>query len=189
MLFLLPPLLLPNFKVSNVDVNQLFQFVQLMLKESTYNSQVKKEVELMLSLLQNLLVLKLKLVLKILSFPINTPLPIKLKSVKLKAVVKKKPKMSRLPRELLILSDKSLSLKNIMIHLRVNTAHLRREKVLLNLDQELKFKIMSAPKLISQTLLQVHLAATTYVDASEHESTSLFCRESRILTFNLFELM
>ena len=143
----------------------------------------------MLSSLLNLLVHKLKLVLKILSSPINTLSPIKLKSVKLKAVVKKKPKMSRLPRELLILSDKSLSQKNIMIHLRVNTALLRREKVLLNLDQELKFKIMSAPKLISQTLLQVQLAATTYVDASEHESTSLFCRESRILTFNLFELM
>ena len=178
MLFLLPPLLLPNFKVSNVDVNQLFQFVQLMLKESTYNSQVKKEVELMLSLLQNLLVLKLKLVLKILSFPINTPLPIKLKSVKLKAVVKKKPKTSKSPRELLILQDKSLSQKNIMIHQRVNIALPRRVKVLPNLDQELKFKITSAPKLISQTLHQVHVDVIIPVCASEqlNESVSVcFC--------------
>ena len=143
----------------------------------------------MLSSLPNLLVLKLKLVLKILLSPINTLSLIKLKSVKLKAVVKKKPKMSRLPRELLILQDKSLSQKNIMIHLRVNTALPRRERVLLNLDQELKFKTMSAPKLISQTLHQVHVDATTFVHASEHESSQLICRENRILTFNLFELM
>ena len=161
-----------------MDVNQLFQFVQLMLKESTYNSQVKKEVELMLSLLQNLLVLKLKLVLKILLFPINTPLPIKLKSVKLKAVVKKKPKTSKLPRELLILQDKSLSQKNIMIHQRVNIALPRRVKVLPNQDQELKFKITSALKLISQTLLQVHVVATHVAIERQKESTSLFCLET-----------
>ena len=159
-----------------MDVNQLFQFVQLMLKESTYNSQVKKEVELMLSLLQNLLVLKLKLVLKILLFPINTPLPIKLKSVKLKAVVKKKPKTSKSPRELLILQDKSLSQKNIMIHQRVNIALPRRVKVLPNLDQELKFKITSAPKLISQTLHQVHVVVTMYASEQQNESISIcFC--------------
>ena len=176
MLFLLPPLLLPNFKVSNVDVNQLFQFVQLMLKESTYNSQVKKEVELMLSLLQNLLVLKLKLVLKILLFPINTPLPIKLKSVKLKAVVKKKPKTSKSPRELLILQDKSLSQKNIMIHQRVNIALPRRVKVLPNQDQELKFKITSALKLISQTLHQVLVDVTMSANEQQNESVSVcFC--------------
>ena len=186
MLFLLPPLLLPNFKVSNVDVNQLFQFVQLMLKESTYNSQVKKEVELMLSLLQNLLVLKLKLVLKILSFPINTPLPIKLKSVKLKAVVKKKPKTSKSPRELLILQDKSLSQKNIMIHQRVNIALPRRVKVLPNQDQELKFKITSALKLISQTLHQVHVVVTMYASEQQNESISICFCENRVLTFNLF---
>jgi len=76
-----------------------------------------------------------------------------------------------------------------MIHPRVNTALPRRERVLLNLDQEIKFKTMSALKLISQTLLQVQLAATTFVHASEHESSWLICRENRILTFNLFELM
>ena len=174
-----------------MDVNQLFQFVQLMLKESTYNSQVKKEVELMLSLLQNLLVLKLKLVLKILSFPINTPLPIKLKSVKLKAVVKKKPKTSKSPRELLILQDKSLSQKNIMIHQRVNIALPRRVKVLPNQDQELTFKITSAPKLISQTLHQVHVDVTIPVCASEQQNESVsvcFC-EDRELKFNLFLLI
>ena len=156
-----------------------------------YNSQVLKEVVLMLNFLQNLLVLKPKLVLKILLSPINTLSPIKLKSVKHKAVVKKKPRMLRLPRELLIFKDKSLSQKNIMIHLRVNIAPQRRVRVLPNLDQELKFKITSAPKLISQTLLQVHAVVTTHVDASElqNESTSVFCLENSVLTFNLFLLI
>ena len=138
-----------------------------------------KDVVIMLSSLQNLLVLKLKSVLKILLFPINTLLPIKLKSAKPKAVVKKKPKTVKLPRELLILQDKSLSQKNIMIHLRVNIALLRRVRVLPNLDQELKFKITSAPKLISQTLPQVHADVTIHVDApseQQNESISIcFC--------------
>ena len=143
---------------------------------------------IMLSSLQNLLVLKLKLVLKILLSPINTLSPIKLKSVKPKAVVKKKPKTLKLPRELLILLDKSLSQKNIMIHLRVNIALLRRVRVLPNLDQELKFKITSAPKLISQTLHQVHVVVIMHVYASEQQNESIlvcFC-ENRVLTFNLF---
>ena len=153
-----------------------------------YNSQALKDVVIMLSSLQNLPVLKLKLVLKILLSPTNTLSPIKLKSVKHKAVVKKKPRMLRLPRELLIFKDKSLSQKNIMIHLRVNIQPLRRVKVLPNLDQELKFKITSAPKLISQTLHQVHVVVTIHVYASEQQNESIlvcFC-ENRILTFNLF---
>ena len=138
---------------------------------------------IMLSSLQNLLVLKLKLVLKILLFPINTLSPIKLKSVKPKAEVKKKPKTLRLPRELLILLDKSLSQKNIMIHPRVNIALLRRERVLPNLDQELKFKITSAPKLISQTLHQVHVVVTIHVYASEQQNEStLVCFYETMLT-------
>ena len=161
----------------DVDVLQLFPFVES-LKVLTYNSQVLKDVVIMLSSLQNLLVLKHKLVLKILLSPINTQSPIKLKSVKHKAVVKKKPKMSRLPRELSIFVDKSLSQKNIMIHLRVNIALPRRVKVLPNLDQELKFKITSALKLISQTLLQVHVVATHVAIERKTESTSLFCLET-----------
>ena len=65
-----------------------------------------------------------------------------------------------------------------MIHQRVNTALPRREKVLLNLDQELKFKTTSVLKLISQTLLQVHVAATKYVHESENESTSVYFYEA-----------
>ncbi len=60
-----------------------------------------------------------------------------------------------------------------MIHQRVNTALPRREKVLLNLDQELKFKTTSAPKLTSQTPLQVHVDVTKYEDAIEHKNESI----------------
>ena len=186
MLFLSPPSLPPNFKLLIMDVNKSFHLVQYLLKVLTYNSQVLKDVVIMLSSLQNLLVPKLKLVLKILLFPINTPSPIKLKSVKPKVVVKRKPKTLRLPRELLILLDKSLSQKNIMTHLRVNIALLRRERVLPNLDQELKFKITSAPKLISQTLHQVHVVVTMYASEQQNESISICFCENRVLTFNLF---
>ena len=117
MLYLSPPSLLPNFKLSIVDLilYQLFQVVHIVLKVLRYNSQVLKDVVIMLSSLQNLLVLKLKSVLKILLFPINTLLPIKLKSAKPKAVVKKKPKTVKLPRELLIFLDQPLVLLSLLL--------------------------------------------------------------------------
>ena len=79
----------------------------------------------------------------------------------------------------MILVVRSLSQKNIMTHLKVNIAHLRKEKEHLNLDQELKYRITYVLKLISLILLQAHAYAVQLAAAYEDlkESTTLYCSE------------